>query len=164
MSGGAFIVLRAFQQFRGRGGPGNPEPRSERGVGTTPISQLPLAEEDLRRAILCNGGSDEHGLPRCTQRCLAHFLGWRGMYVKPLMDRHFRWRTPTRGDLGEGWPDLFLFHPRRGRILAAELKAEGKYPTPEQAAVLEVMEASGMETHVWHPADLDSGEIMRTLR
>lgn len=148
--------------IRGSGTGGHPHRRSERRSGTA-ATPPPLAEVDLRRAILCEGGRDHWGLPNCTGRCLAHTLGWRGMYVKPLMDRHFRWQTPTRGDLGEGWPDLTMVNPRQRRTLFAELKAEGKDPTPEQEDVLTVLRLAGAEIYVWRPADLDSGDIARVL-
>jgi hypothetical protein len=123
-----------------------------------------MLEADLRRAILCEAGSDEYFLPRCDGTCMAHLLGWRGMYVKPLQDSRRRWRTPTRGDLAAGWPDLFLVHPKQQRVLFAELKSDSGHLRDEQVRMLELFATAGQEAYLWYPHDLDSGSIYRTLR
>jgi hypothetical protein len=61
-----------------------------------------------------------------------------------------------------GWPDLFMV--RDGRALAAELKRDGRTPTPAQVEWLKALERAGAEVHIWRPADWRSGEIERVLR
>ena len=125
-------------------------------------------EKDLRRAILC----DRKALvlmgeitTECPGDCLAHLLGWHGMYATPLLTRKRGWRTPTRGDLGAGWPDLTMASDRTRRVLFAELKrSDGDDPEPDQAAVLRVLRQAGAEVYVWRWRDLEDGTIMRILR
>lgn len=128
-----------------------------------------LLESDLRRAILCDRGSSVVRLPdgptlanECPGDCLAHLLGYHGMYATPLRTAR-GWRTPTRGDWGKGWPDLTLISPRRQRIVFAELKAEDGRLAPEQEAVIMSMRAAGLEAWLWRPSDLDNGTIYRIL-
>ena len=55
-----------------------------------------------------------------------------------------------------------LARPRDGRLLFAELKRDGARITPDQDAVLDVLRASGVEVHVWRPADFDRiAEVLR---
>lgn len=132
------------------------------GPGTLP----PMLESDLRRAILCDRKAQVmHGalVTDCPGDCIAHLLGWHGMYVTPLQSKH-GWRTPTRGDMGPGWPDLVLVSPRRKRVAFVELKRDGAEPRHDQLAVGHVLERSGLEYHVWRPADLDDGTILAELQ
>ena len=92
---------------------------------------------------------------------LAELSGWQWMPARPGMTAR-SWRTPLSGTLAKGWPDLLMFRPRDLRVLAAELKRDGLKPTPDQMHVLEVLDASGVETFVWHPADFD--RIQAVLR
>ena len=70
-----------------------------------------------------------------------------------------RWLTPVQGDVG--FPDLVL--ARQGRLIFAELKREGRKPTPPQQGWLEVLATcAGVEVYLWTPADW--GEIVRILR
>lgn len=127
-----------------------------------------MTEGDLRRAILCERGStlvSLDGMPPmltvdCPGDCIAHLLGFRGMYVTPLRTAH-GYQTPTRGDLGVGWPDLTLIG--RGRVVFAELKGERGVVQPEQWAVGALV-GEVAEHYVWRPADLDHGVIYRALR
>ena len=129
-----------------------------------------MTEADLRRAILCDRagyvGADDAMTSDCPGDCLAHALGYRGMYVTSLRTKRGH-ATPTRGDLGAGWPDLLLVRERRGkrdpRRIAAELKVGSRSPTPEQMAVGLALSGSGFEVYVWRPTDLDSGTIIRTM-
>lgn len=126
-----------------------------------------MTEAELRRAILCERGASImalDGMPPvltvdCPGDCMAHLLGYRGMYVTPLRTLH-GYATPTRGDLGLGWPDLCLIG--RGRVVFAELKSERGDVRPEQWAVGDMLRAVA-EWYVWRPKELDDGTIYRTL-
>ena len=51
-----------------------------------------------------------------------------------------------------GFPDLVMVHPETGRIVIAELKAEGGYARPEQRAWLEAFRKNpAVEVYVWKP-------------
>lgn len=89
---------------------------------------------------------------------LAELLHWQWVHFRPAQTSK-GWRTPVSGPLGKGWPDLIL--TRGNRIMAVELKAEGKHPTPEQAEVLWTLSDAGVETHVWCPSDF--GDIQQAL-
>lgn len=91
---------------------------------------------------------------------LATRRGWRWLHIEPGLTDRGRYRTPVKGSLGPGWPDLILI--RGQRIIAAELKSQkGKPPTPKQADVLATIEATGMaETYVWKPSDWDEIEVI----
>lgn len=91
---------------------------------------------------------------------LARILRWRRAHFRPAQTSR-GWRTPVSGD-GAGFPDLLLV--RSPRIVAAELKSASGKVTPEQAAWLADLAASGIECHVWRPANLDDGSILETLR
>lgn len=93
---------------------------------------------------------------------LARVFGWRVMHVRRSVGRRngaAGWQTTTSI---KGWPDLFLFHPKQGRHLAAELKADGGKLRPEQVQVLADLELSGVPAYVWRPSDFD--DIARLLR
>jgi hypothetical protein len=52
-----------------------------------------------------------------------------------------------------GWPDLVLTKPGQP-VIYAEIKLDGKRPTPAQAAWLEALaQASGTEVYCWRPSD-----------
>ena len=83
---------------------------------------------------------------------LAELYHWQYLHLRPAQTAK-GWRTPVQGSLGVGWPDLILV--RGDRLMAVELKAEGKSPTVEQYDVLGVLNRAGVEIHIWHPADFD---------
>lgn len=83
---------------------------------------------------------------------LAHAYRWRHLHVRRSIGKGRRWTTATNL---VGWPDLLLWHETQRRVIAAELKSQTGQPTTEQTAVLASLAAAGIETHVWHPADLD---------
>lgn len=87
---------------------------------------------------------------------LAALHGWRAMHVRRSQARAGRWSTTTSV---VGWPDLLLWRP--GRVVAAELKAEGGRLSLEQRAVLDELAEAGLEVHVWRPSDLD--EVVAVL-
>ena len=72
---------------------------------------------------------------------LAAFGGWRVFHAWLSVRSH------------PGWPDLVLTKPGQP-VLYAELKLDGKQPTPAQQAWLEALQsATGTEVHVWRPSD-----------
>lgn len=83
---------------------------------------------------------------------LAHLLGWRHLHVRRTVGRGKRWTTSTNV---VGWPDLFLWNPRRGGVLALELKVGKDKPTPEQDDVLKSLSHAGVTVAVVYPADLE---------
>lgn len=95
---------------------------------------------------------------------LARIYGWQWVHFRPAQTQR-GWRTPVEGPLGQGWPDLFLAHPRKRRLLAVELKRElGDPLTPEQVAVLQALQQAGLETVVWRPSDLTAGRVQAALQ
>lgn len=64
--------------------------------------------------------------------------------------------TAYRGD--KGFPDWT--YARKGQVLFAEYKMEGKYPDADQRKWLDALGDLG---RFWRPRDLSSGEILRTL-
>jgi hypothetical protein len=89
----------------------------------------------------------------------AVMRGWEFMHIQPGLTERGRYRTPVSGSLGPGWPDLILI--RGSDLIAVELKAEGKYPTPIQRRVLLTLEQAAVEVHTWKPSDWP--EIERRL-
>jgi hypothetical protein len=73
---------------------------------------------------------------------LATLYGWR----------HFHVHDSRRSD--PGWPDLVLV--RAPALLAAELKTDRGRLTTAQAEWLALLDACGVETHVWRPRDFDA--------
>lgn len=74
---------------------------------------------------------------------LAKTLGWRVFHVPDS-----RWVTE------KGFPDLAMIHEGQGRAVFVELKTEVGRLRPEQKVWLAVLDAAGIETAVWRPADL----------
>lgn len=64
----------------------------------------------------------------------------------------------------EGYPDCTMVHVKKGRLIFAELKAEGKEPTEKQQEWLDDLRLTSTrwEVYVWHPSDMD--EIWEVLR
>ncbi len=105
---------------------------------------------------------------------LASILGWSYVHFRPAQTSR-GWRTPVTGPLGKGWPDLTLVRPRDGRLIFAELKAEGGKLSAEQHDVMTILRNledrrdapeswRGITVATWRPADLDSGAIAELLR
>ena len=62
-----------------------------------------------------------------------------------------------------GWPDLTLVKPPR--LIMAELKREGRYPTKAQREWLAALDGCpGVEVYSWRPRHWSSGEIERVLK
>lgn len=84
---------------------------------------------------------------------LLHVTGWEVMHVRRSIGRRggtAAWQTTTSI---AGWPDLFAFSPMRRQHFAVELKSQHGRLSPEQRGVLERLEAAGVRTFVWRPAD-----------
>lgn len=99
---------------------------------------------------------------------LAHTYGWLVFHARPARNAAGGWTTATIGDIG--FPDLVL--ARGGRVVFAELKAEGGRLALAQQAWLDELQgdqehnrrhprARSHEVHVWRPADRD--EIRQVL-
>lgn len=101
-----------------------------------------MSERDLQRGVID----------------MAHLFGWKVAHFRPAKTSK-GWRTPVEAD-GAGWPDLIL--TRGERIIAAELKAGRNKTTQQQDDWLSHLAATGVETYVWTPDDLDS--ILEVLR
>lgn len=61
-----------------------------------------------------------------------------------------------------GFVDIIAIRPPR--LIAIELKRQGKHPTEEQREWLRLFAACGIDTYVWQPSDLSNGEIDNVLR
>jgi hypothetical protein len=89
----------------------------------------------------------------------ARLRGWRVYHARPALTQRGRWLTPVQGDVG--FPDLVL--ARQGRLIFAELKREGRKPTPLQQGWLEVLATCPcVEVYVWTPRDWNA--IVEILR
>lgn len=113
--------------------------QSARITGSNPAHIPSMSEADLQRLV-----TDA-----------ASRLGWYWQHTHPLRTRD-GWATPTSGSLGEGWPDLFLAHPKQRRLLAIELKAAKGTVTTEQLLTHSILVASGLEVLIVRPADIDA--------
>lgn len=91
---------------------------------------------------------------------LCKLLHLRTAHFRPGRTKSGGWVTAVSGD-GKGWLDLVIVG--RG-LLFRELKAAGKYPTPEQRQWIAWLTAAGQDVGVWKPADLASGRIARELK
>lgn len=65
--------------------------------------------------------------------------------------QHFHVFDSRRSD--PGWPDLIL--ARAPELLAVELKTDRGRLSTEQTRWLQLLEACGVEVHVWRPRDFD---------
>lgn len=90
----------------------------------------------------------------------ARSCGWAYLHIAPGLNERGRYRTPVSGELGVGWPDLFLV--RRTDRLAIEVKAQKGRVTPSQERVMELLTAAGIDCRVWRPSDWN--EIADRLR
>lgn len=116
---------------------------------------LPLTERDFQRQVVE----------------LAHLMGWEDFHVRAGRTAD-SWRVPGSGTMAAGWPDLVLVHPKRGRLIFAELKAHNGKLTPAQQRVLPVLNTlSGewgtpdsratisIEVVIWRPEDWELIEL-----
>lgn len=118
------------------------------GPRSVPDALPPVTEAELQRQVID----------------LAHIFGWRVMHVRKSIGRRAggaAWQTTTSI---KGWVDLFLYHPDRGQVLAAELKSDSGRLTPEQIEVLDDLRRSGVQTRVWRPGDWEEIQAVLTGR
>lgn len=101
------------------------------------FSTVPMTETDFQRQV-----TD-----------LATRLGWLWLHVRPVGDSQGRWRTPTFGPLGKGWPDLVLI--RKGTMIFAELKTQKGELSEAQKDVIETLQDTGRLVYVWRPSDFN---------
>lgn len=104
-----------------------------------------MSEETLQREVMA----------------IARGLGWLVTHFRPAKMQSGKWATPLAGD--KGWPDLALCHPRWGRFMVRELKAQKGRLSPEQVAWLEALNAAGIDATVWRPEHLADGTILTAL-
>ena len=84
----------------------------------------------------------------------ARLTGWMIAHFRPALTNR-GWRTPVQGD-GAGWPDCVLVHPKKNRLIVAELKSESGVTSPEQEVWLSVWRGvPAAEVHVIRPSDFD---------
>ena len=95
---------------------------------------VPVTERELTRAVLE----------------LAARLGYRTAHFRTSLTKRGTYMTAVQGD-GAGFPDLVLV--RRGRLVFAELKKDGRYPTGAQRDWLDALSGCGVEAHVWREKD-----------
>lgn len=88
---------------------------------------------------------------------LAHLLGWRVLHVRRSIGKGQRWTTTTSI---VGWPDLFLYHPKKQRVFALELKSEKGKLTDEQRVVLDELQMAGIPAVAVRPDDWDDVQHM----
>ena len=100
------------------------------------VSQLPKASEKKYRDSI---------------RSQARTYGWLEYTTQ------YSYRSPA------GFPDLCLCHPVQHRLVFAELKLDGKEPTPEQREWLQALaEVPGNEVYLWHlPSEM--GEVAEVI-
>ena len=91
--------------------------------------------------------SEDEWMAMVTQ--LATLKGWSWLHIRPAQRRR-GWVTPVAGDLGAGWPDLYLVRGRRQ--LYAELKADNGALTEDQRRVHGLLR-SVADVEVWRPDD-----------
>ncbi len=98
------------------------------------MQRSPITERGFQRAVVAT----------------ARLFGWRVHHTRPALNQRGRWLTPVQGDVG--FPDLVM--ARQGRVIFAELKQEGKRPSPHQRAWLDTLATcAGVEVYLWTPAD-----------
>ena len=81
---------------------------------------------------------------------LAEALGWAVWHARD-----------SRGQRLTGLPDLLCAKPPVS--FWAELKREGKDPTPMQDVVLDIFRRCGWTVYIWHPSDWLDGTIQKVL-
>jgi hypothetical protein len=95
---------------------------------------------------------------------LATIFGWSWCHWRALKNGRGFWQVPVEGPLGEGWPDLFLAHPVKQRVLLVEVKRElGDPLTAAQVGVHQLLRHAGLEVEVWRPSDMTAGTIQAAL-
>jgi len=120
------------------------------------------AEVAAAQALVFRGWTEEVLLNYC--RNTAKALGW--------LEYHTRYSIKSSA----GFPDLVLVHERLGRVVFAELKREGKWPTVGRLTrgapprmiqgqdlwLRALLACPGVETYLWRPSD--QAEIAEILQ
>lgn len=89
---------------------------------------------------------------------LSRLRGWRSAHFRASRTKR-GWRTAVQGD-GKGFPDLLLIRPPR--LIVAELKLAGKWPSQEQDEWLKAFQfCPGVDAFVWRPSDWE--ELKKVL-
>lgn len=83
---------------------------------------------------------------------LALLRGWLVMHIHD-----------SRRSTGNGWPDLFLLHPKTGQIVVAELKTSSGRVSHAQQDWIDAFAVAGITAHVWRPVHFTTGQIQRAL-
>ena len=87
---------------------------------------------------------------------LATRLGYRTAHFRTSLTKRGTYMTAVQGD-GAGFPDLVLLRPAgqntRARLVFAELKKDGRYPSRAQRDWLDALTGCGVEAHVWRERD-----------
>ena len=92
---------------------------------------------------------------------LAELHRWRIYHVAKV-------KGQLRSETSKGFPDLVFARPGigaqyvRARLVFAELKLEGEYPTEDQEIWLDLLRSAGKDVYVWRPSDWR--EIEEVLR
>lgn len=94
---------------------------------------------------------------------LARTLGWLVFHAHDSR-RQVRPGVFVGDKDAAGYPDLTLVHPRRHRVVWAELKVGGNKPTRKQQEWLDALAEAGQEAHLWRPADMADIETILGAR
>lgn len=62
-----------------------------------------------------------------------------------------------------GFPDLVMVHQRTGEVIYAELKTHKGRVSQAQQRWIDALTLGGASVHVWRPAHLRTGQIVRAL-
>lgn len=114
----------------------------EHGEQATLEARQPL-KQDVERAWTRDHQPKEFKNEECflqAVKALANAFGWTKFYHT---------RKSQRSD--PGWPDCVIARP--GRVIYAELKMPGKYPTKDQMEWMELLKWGGNEVYLWFPVD-----------
>lgn len=109
-----------------------------------------LSKADLKRIEQGKAPAESESDFQKKVIALAQLHGWKVAHFRPGMNRRGKWQTAVQGD-GTGFPDLLL--ARCSVVFVAELKADGKDVTPEQAAWLTAFAEADVPAFVWRPSD-----------
>lgn len=88
---------------------------------------------------------------RLKVKTLARELGWMSYHT----------HDSRRSDAG--WPDVALVHPKHGRFLVRELKAERGRVSAEQRDWLDALKNAGVDVGVWRPMHYLDETVLREL-
>lgn len=87
---------------------------------------------------------------------LAHICGWFALHIRAAKKADGTWYVPVSYD-GDGWPDLFMAHPKGFRF-AAEVKDHIRKATAKQLFWLDLLNKAGVPAYLWRPKDFDDAK------